>query len=114
LRDVLTAASTSGEVRVLLSLRSTAALLDKPPSPTEFASLEEYRRELIARRERELAGGVGQTIEALKALGVRLIGESPLRTVVADATAEQIVVALSLAGVERATLDRPLELIRTA
>jgi len=114
LRDVLVAAHGPEELRVLLTLWAKDEFLDTPPAPSEFASREEYRRALIERRERKLAAAIGDTVRVLKGLGVRVIGETVMRTVVADGTADQVAAALSVPGVERAVLDRPLELIRTA
>jgi hypothetical protein len=107
----LAAASGPEELRVLLTLRADE-LLDPPPPPGNFSSREDYRRALIQRRERHLAAAIGDTVRALTALGVQVIGGNIMRTVVADGTARQVAAALSVPGVERAALDRPLEMIR--
>jgi hypothetical protein len=113
LRDVLASATGSEELRVLLTLRPAEEFFDAPPAPSDFPTREDYRRALIERRQRQVAASIGDTVRALSALGVRVIGETVLSTVIADATAAQFAAALAVPGVERAVLDRPLELIRT-
>ena len=112
LRDALVAAQGQEEMRVLLTVRATDELFEAPPSASEFSTREDYRRALIERRKRELAQAIGDTVRSLVALGLRVTGQNILRIVVADGTAEQIGAALVLPGVERASLDRQLELIR--
>ncbi len=79
--------------------------------PTRFESREEYRRELIAERQRKMDAALHDTREELERLLLDVHGGKLSHTVVVEGQARQLISALQLAGVSHAWLDQPLHLV---
>ncbi len=116
LRDALVRARPEDMLRVVMTLQPDAeqpleADLKRELDPTQFHSREAYRRALIEQQKRRTLHEISRTIHELERLLTTVHGGEMSHTVVAEGSAQQVVSALSLTGVQRASLDRPLELV---
>lgn len=116
LRDALVHAQPEDTLRVVMTLQPdeeqpAESELEYELDPTQFDSREAYRRALIEQRRRRTLREISQTLHELERLLTAVHGGEMSHTVVAEGSAQQVVSALSLAGVQRASLDRPLELV---
>ena len=84
------------------------------PDPSQFPSRKAYRQALIEQRQSQLAGDIGQTVEALQELSLAPRGGKISRVVVVEGQTHQILTALDLPGVQHASLDQPIELTESS
>ena len=112
LRDALSAGNAAGELRVVLTLRGKEVAQSPPPDPESFATREDYRQALTNHWKRFIEDSIADTVRELRAVGLRVLESTIMRTVIADGSAEQIVKSLDIAGVDMAVLDRSIELVR--
>lgn len=113
LRNALLEANESEELCVIFTLESAEVEPSDPkPIPSQFPTKVEYRQALIDRNKAFIHRTLGDTLASLTRLGLRINGPNLMKTVVACGSAEQIHKALGLAKVERAYLDRPMNLIQ--
>ncbi|MEM9276708.1 MAG: NACHT domain-containing protein [Cyanobacteria bacterium P01_F01_bin.143] len=88
----------SGENKSNLDLNSI--------SPADFPNRIEYRKALISARQKQLAGDIGATKQALENLALKTYGGENTRSLVVEGTVNQILHSLELSGIESANLDR--------
>ncbi len=82
----------------------------KRPERRDFESQEEYRQALIDQRQAELAEQLGPTLQALRGLGLGVSGGELGRTVVVRGTASNLLAALDIPGVGKASLDQSISI----
>lgn len=116
LRDALAHARPEDTLRVVMTLQpdeeqALEADLEYELDPMQYHSRESYRRALIDQQKRRTLHEISHTIHELERLLTAVHGGEMSHTVVAEGSAQQVVSALSLAGVQRASLDRPLDLV---
>lgn len=116
LRDALVQARPEDTLRVVMTLQPDEeqpleADLEYELDPSQFHSRESYRSALIEQQKRRTLHEISQTIHELERILTAVHGGEMSHTVVAEGSAQQVVSALSLTGVQRASLDRPLELV---
>jgi|GEM_PF-1337228 len=115
LKKALRSARPDDVFRVVMTLQPESSLDIGVPEfaldPAQFESREEYRRELIAARERRVSAALHDTREELERLLPAVHGGKLSHTVVVEGSAEQLVSALQLSGVSHAWLDQPLQLV---
>ncbi|MCS6883330.1 MAG: hypothetical protein RMK84_19740 [Oscillochloridaceae bacterium] len=115
LKKALRNAKPDDVFRVVMTLQPATALESGVPEfeldPTQFETREEYRRELIAARQRKMDAALHDTREELERLLPEVHGGKLSHTVVVEGPARQLISALQLSGVSHASLDQPLHLV---
>jgi|YNPBryunderm2012_1023409.scaffolds.fasta_scaffold04167_2 hypothetical protein len=115
LRKALRSAHPDDVLRVVMTLQPESSSETGMPEfeldPAQFRSREEYRRELIAARQRKMDAALHDTREELARLLPEVHGGQLSHTVVVEGPARQVVSALQLSGVSQAWLDQPLQLV---
>ena len=116
LRTFLRTAESDDPVRVVLILGEGDDTSGKNSAvevrPSDFNSKADYRNALIDRRKASLRDSVGDTVNSLRQLSLKLTGGEIVRAIVAEGSAGQIAGALKLPGVSSAMLDRTIDLVR--
>lgn len=107
LARVLGAASPVDPVRAVLVLTPPTSERGPSPTPADFPNREAFRRAMI---DREAARRDPQVLDALRHRGLHPRG-GELGAVAVEGTAEQLVGALTLAGIQHALLDAPMTLV---
>lgn len=111
LEEALMQARGDEELLVIMSLDLKKPLVKEPFHPKEFPSYEDYRRALIEYRKKEYSESLGDTIQALHDLSLKILaGGTTSRVLVVRGSPEQILRALELPGVRSATLDQLIAL----
>lgn len=95
---------------VVLSSVEPTSRVDQEPHPSQFPSRQAWRKALINRRESQLSGEIGGTLEELRNLSLKPRGGTVGRAVVVEGPARDIAASLDLPGVRHASLDRTIEL----
>jgi hypothetical protein len=81
--------------------------------PSQYSSREEWREALIERQKQATAKDITGALQELRRLSLSTSGGTISPVVVVEGAVEQIVRALNLPGVQRASLDRTVDLRRT-
>ncbi|MGQ9926247.1 MAG: hypothetical protein ACUVS4_05190 [Chloroflexaceae bacterium] len=115
LKKALRSARPDDVLRVVMTLQPESSfetdIAEFELDPAQFRSREEYRRELIAARQRQMDAALHETREELQRLLPEVHGGQLSHTVVVEGSARQVVSALQLSGVSQAWLDQPLQLV---
>jgi hypothetical protein len=113
LRQALARATKDQVLRAIVILDDPPTSADggSPPQPADFATRGAYRRAAIDHRRASLQAHEG-TLNALRALTLSVHGGQVGRAVVVEGPASRLLDGLDLPGVERALLDRGIELVR--
>ena len=82
------------------------ALFQPEISPSDFTSRVAYRQALIEARQKQSSAAISSTLESLQELSLTMRGGAISETVVLEGRASEILKALDLPGLQRATLDR--------
>ncbi len=83
----------------------------KAPLPSDFPTRVAWREALITHRSVELTKRVGNTLQAMRDLGLTVQGGTLLSCLTyIEGTAKQILLALELPGVKRAELNHTIKL----
>ncbi len=82
-------------------------------NPSDFPSPKAYREHLIALRQNRVAQDLARVIKKLSDLSLDVRGGKVGYTVVVQGAASKIAASLKLTAVRHASLDQPLELIRS-
>lgn len=112
LQDVLRRADGHEILHVIMVLASQVEngeiYADQELDPSHFASRKDYRQYLITKRQDQLRKELGETFQALRNLSLNFRGETISRAVVVEGAAHNILKALELPGIYRASLDTPV------
>ena len=102
-------------VMLLAPMDQPAAAQDERAAlnPSDFPSRQAYREHLIALRQNSVAQDLARIIKKLSDLSLDVRGGKVGYTVVVQGTASKIAVSLKLPAVRHASLDQPIELIRS-
>ncbi|WP_375510441.1 NACHT domain-containing protein [uncultured Nostoc sp.] len=118
LQEVLTGAKGNEVIRAIMSLGDENQIRlnasNSSLKPQQFTSSEAYRQALIDQRKSQLALTLGDTIEELQELSLKPIGGGLSRVVVVEGSADAILSALALSGVNHVTLDQLIALPEVA
>lgn len=112
LRAALESSSADDVLTAILMLDAQTELRPSTElDPKTFQSPVAYREALIRRRQEGLNRRLGQTMENLRAIGLVVDGGKLAPIVVVSGAAHQINAALELPSVQKAFLNRSLEVI---
>ncbi|MDF5738917.1 MULTISPECIES: NACHT domain-containing protein [unclassified Nostoc] len=118
LQEVLTGAKGNEVIRAVMSLGDENQIRlnasNSSLKPQQFTSSEAYRQALIDQRKSQLSEVLGDTIEELQELSLKPVGGGLSRVVVVEGTADAILSALALSGVNHVTLDQLIALPEVA
>jgi hypothetical protein len=115
LEDALIHAREDEEMLVIMSLDLQKPLAKDPFKPQDFPEYKEYRQALLNYRQQEYAASLGETIQALEKLDLKIAaGGTSSRVLVVQGSSKQIAEALELSGVRHASLDRLIALPKIA
>jgi len=115
LEDALIHAREDEEMLVIMSLDLQKPLAKDPFKPQDFPEYKDYRQALLNYRQQEYAASLGETIQALEKLDLKIAaGGTSSRVLVAQGSPTQIAEALELSGVRHASLDRLIALPKIA
>ena len=93
-------------VIVRLSGENKSNINSKSINLADSPNRTEYRKALIAQRQQQLSGDIGETKRAIENLALKTYGGINTKTLVVEGTANQILHSLELSGIESATLDQ--------
>jgi hypothetical protein len=116
LQEALTQTEREETLRVIMQLGSAESerASEKPENvfdPSQFSSRRDYRQALIDQQKAQVSQEVGDTLNKLRALSLKVQGGEIGRTVVVEGPAREITAALELPGVRSASLDQRFALI---
>lgn len=115
LADALIHAREDKEMLVIMSLDLQKPLAKDPFKPQDFPEYKDYRQALLNYRQQEYAASLGETIQALEKLDLKIAaGGTSSRVLVVQGSPKQIAEALALSGVRHASLDRLIALPKIA
>jgi len=115
LEDALIHAREDEEMLVIMSLDLQKPLAKDPFKPQDFPEYKDYRQALLNYRQQEYAASLGETIQALENLDLKIAaGGTNSRVLVVQGSPKQIAEALELSGVRHASLDRLIALPKIA
>lgn len=111
LEDTLKQAGEDENIRAVVVLGSSvpAGQVDQEPHPSQFPSRQAWREAMVERRESQLEGEIGDTLEELRNLSLNPRGGTISRAVAVEGSARDIADSLALPGVNHAILDREIE-----
>jgi hypothetical protein len=114
LEDTLKHAREDENIRAVMVLGSDkpTSRIDKELHPSQFPSRQAWRKALVEQHESQLEHEIGGTLEKLRRLSLKPRGGQIGRAVVVEGPAANIAASLTLPGVEHASLDRSIELLK--
>lgn len=111
MEEALRQARGDEEMIAIMSLDLKKPLVKEPFHPKEFPTYEDYRKTLIEYRQKEFAEGLGDTLQELRNLSLKILtGGTISRTLAVEGTARQILQALELPEVRHATIEQMIGL----
>jgi hypothetical protein len=110
LQETLVYAQHDEMIRVIIVLRTEEASANSVLMPSQFASRQAFRQALINQRRQQMSIEVEDTLESLRRLSSKTLGDSVSPVIVFEGNALQILRALELPGVHYVSLDRLISL----
>ncbi len=105
LRRALGEARASQRLIVTMRLGTEKHLHAVEPNPVDYADQQSFNRATIEAQRKQVQAEIGDTVQALRKMALKLDGGGVTRTVVVKGSARRILEAMQLPGVRHAELD---------